>query len=244
MPRYGKRAKRTSYRRKYSKKKAKPSKKLVKAVKNVINRIAETKVHYQSPLIAAPFSSTRSSGIWYGLQPLQNLTQGNGDFQRNGDQIFLKGFKVDFRIFINDTGYVPPYKFRVRFLVWRANIDTASIASPLFGTTYQPSIKAGAGIQQIIDREDHTVVHSSIHTSGVANNYLPVDLPTLEPTSLGDIAFSRYIKINKKVTFSGNNVTSLKTANYFIGFYVDMEPGLTAFNVGGTMTYRVFYTDM
>lgn len=251
MPKARKARKSTAKRYKPYTKRGKPSKKLVATIKKVVNtQVAETKTVRGYGVNVGTIAVPSKSGLWYGMAPLRQIPQGDSDFARIGDKIYLKGFSIFFRVHrISPPDYTyGAYPMRVRFMVYKKPLDGTTLASTSpnsFTTgTIGPAIKGGdpLGVYEEVDKEKNIVVKSVVRTARTQI----FGATTATYACAPEIVHRMWIPVNKTIQFNGDESGSTKGWNWYIGFKFDGDSANETSvlnNFGGYMDLKIYYTD-
>lgn len=210
--------KKRSYKRKRT------SRRLVRTIKAVVNRTAETKF-----LDGANQFNVSSAGTIYALH--QSINQGSTNADRVGSRLFLKGIYMRIRV-TGDLAAATPGQ-TVRIVVFRGvaenggAITAGTVIQTLNTAVTTLSPRTWASSSKYVILFDKTIVVSSGATAGDNGK---------DATHI----ITKYIKVNHNCTYSANGTTA-----YDGGIYIAWvgDEAAAASNPQVDQAVRLYWTD-
>lgn len=177
-----------------------------KAVKKVVSDMAETKTYLYT------FNNVVSdSGT---LLHLTDISQGDTQSTRDGNQIFLKGITVRMHSILADTYNI------MRIIIVRARTGAGDVTSADFpaGVSPDPFIEE-------MNYDKYTVVKDQVIT--------------LDAGKVHDVR-KFYIKVNKKIQYGSNTSSDVVTNPYYIWLVSDSD---ISSHPSVALTARMYWKD-
>lgn len=248
-------AKRTSYKRRYSRK---PGRAFAKKVQSVINKNLEDKFAYRTYNDVNFNSSIDTITDVYALMP--NISNGNNDYQRIGDQIRAKGLTVTGYMITNmtNTSYSNA-RIGIRIMVVQPKSYVGKNAISNNATTWLNNLIKVGGTTQAFNGTPKAFL-APINTDAItvyADQRYYASMPYVPGTNTGDISSANTTKFfripfrikNKLLRYEAGEDSGLTPTNWnpvFLLGYCKLDSGtpdtLTA-NVNLNMEVRLYYQD-
>jgi len=206
-----------------------------KMVKQAIMGIAETR-RYRNPFV----TDLLTKKILYINGPLQDIEQGDQDYQREGSSIFLRGIKLHLQVWprtdhslgINCTGI--EYNCVLLALWLPENISTQSVGSPVWTSITDPQIVLPQGATALANTDERVLLgpYECKNIKVVWKKRFKVAPYPLATILDGETSYAparvkyitKYLKFGRKIQFldHGNAVSAFtKWKNLYFAVYYD-----------------------